>query len=87
MTCLPFILTHIAEMVDNDLGTKTPQPVVNRMSTAWPASSGVPMFYRGYDTSPQLFAITVAAKAPGPQVMPPPGWLPLPHRYKPLIGV
>jgi hypothetical protein len=31
--------------------------------------------------------ITAAASAPGPQVMPPPGWLPLPHKYSPLIGV
>jgi len=35
----------------------------------------------------QICAIAEAARAPGPQVMPPPGWEPLPHRYSPMIGV
>ncbi len=38
-------------------------------------------------TCTQVCTITEAASAPGPQVIPPPGWLPLPHKYSPLIGV
>jgi len=40
---------------------------------------------QGYEAN--LFQIFAAAIAPGAQVMPPPGWLPLPAIYNPAIGV